>query len=77
MSEFKLYRLIDIIGDKRLGIPPIIPVSRTAWYREIQRGNYPKPVMLTPRVPAWRSTDIDALLKKLFSGAEINTADGN
>ncbi|MDT9547704.1 MAG: AlpA family phage regulatory protein [Chlorobium phaeovibrioides] len=65
MSELRLYRLADIIGDKKQGIKPIIPVGRSSWYRGIQDGRYPKPVMLTKATPAWRSDEIDALIEKV------------
>ena len=43
----------------------IIPVSRSAWYLGVQRGQYPKPIKLGPRSAAWRVEDIRALIDKL------------
>lgn len=65
----RFYRLKDIIGDRKSGIPPIIPVCRSAWYAGIKKGVYPKPVRLSERTTAWKSTDIDKLTKQL-SGEE-------
>lgn len=69
-KHFRFYRLKDIIGDGKNGIPGIIPVSKTAWYRGIREGKFPKPVKLSERTTAWRSTDIDALVARLSEGVE-------
>ncbi len=70
MSEpsSRLYRLQEIIGDRKQGIAPIIPVSRSSWYTGIQEGRYPKPVKLSERSVAWRSEDIEALICRLSQG---------
>ena len=47
----------------------IIPVSRSAWYLGVQRGQYPKPIKLGPRSAAWRIEDIRALIDK-FGGEQ-------
>lgn len=36
----------------------LIPVSKSTWYRGIQRGIYPKPVKLSKRVSAWKASEI-------------------
>ena len=58
-------RLRDIIGDRKAGIAPIIPVSRSVWYERVRAGRYPAPVKLGPRTSAYRVEDIRALLKEL------------
>ncbi|NTV01911.1 MAG: AlpA family phage regulatory protein [Chlorobiaceae bacterium] len=63
--DLKLYRLCEVIGDRKRGIAGIIPVSRAAWYIGMRDGRYPKPVKLSERSVAWRSTDIEALLDRL------------
>ena len=68
--QLRFYRLKEVIGDRKNGIPGIIPVSRSAWYAGIKEGIYPKPVKLSERTSAWRSTDIDELVKRLSEGAE-------
>ncbi|WP_294346788.1 AlpA family phage regulatory protein [Prosthecochloris sp.] len=67
-KQLRFYRLRDIVGDVKNGIPAIIPVSKTSWYRGIREGKFPKPVMLSEQTSAWRSTDIDALVEKLSKG---------
>ena len=43
----------------------IIPVSRSAWYLGVQKGQYPRPVKLGPRSSAWRVEDIRDLINKV------------
>jgi predicted DNA-binding transcriptional regulator AlpA len=62
------YKLKEIIGDRRKGIPCILAVSKATWYQGIQKGLYPKPVKLSSRSSAWRASDIEALMKKITSG---------
>ncbi len=69
-KQFRFYRLKDIIGDRKNGIPGIIPVSRSVWYQGVKDGKYPQPVKLSERTSAWRSTDIDALVERLSEGEQ-------
>jgi prophage regulatory protein len=66
----RFYRIKEIIGDRKQGIPGIIPVSRASWYAGIKDGKYPKPVKLSERTSAWRSTDIDELVARLSAGGK-------
>jgi len=68
MSVSKFYRLRDIIGDRKQGIRGIMPISRAAWYAGIKDGRYPKPVKLSEKTSAWRSSDIEALVERLNNG---------
>lgn len=64
----RFYRLTQIIGDKKKGIVPMIPVSRAAWYAGIKSGRYPAGVRLGERTVAWPADVIDALCARLASG---------
>lgn len=64
----RFYRLKEIIGDRKSGIPPIIPVSRASWYAGIRAGKYPASIQLSERSVAWRESDIKALYDKLAGG---------
>lgn len=55
-------RLKQIIGDKKAGIPPIIPVSATTWWEGLKTGRFPRPVKLGPRTTVWRAADIRRLV---------------
>jgi hypothetical protein len=70
LPESGLVRLPQIIGDKKANppIPPVIPVCKSTWWAGVKSGRYPKPVKhLGPRITAWRSEDIRALIAR--SGA--------
>lgn len=76
MNVSKFYRLREIIGDHKHGIPGIVPVSRASWYAGIKEGRYPRPVKLSEKTSAWRSTDIDALIERLNEGRWNERAEG-
>jgi hypothetical protein len=61
LPEYGLLRLWQILGDKRKGIPPIIPVSKSSWWAGVKSGKYPKPVKLSPRCTCWYVEDIRKL----------------
>jgi len=61
----RLYRLKEIIGDKKADppIPAIIPVSKSAWHVGVISKRFPLPVKhLGKRTSAYRKCDIDAVL---------------
>jgi prophage regulatory protein len=60
-----LLRLKHIIGDKKQGITPILPVSRSAFLNGVKAGRYPKPVCIGEKSVAWRYSDIMALINSL------------
>jgi prophage regulatory protein len=57
-------RLNQIVGDKKAGIPAIIPVSKSTWWAGVKTGRYPQPVKLSERCTAWRVVDIRALIEQ-------------
>ena len=57
-----LLREFQILGDKRRNIPPLIPISRAAWWAGVKTGKYPSPVKLGPRTTVWRAEDIRKLI---------------
>ena len=67
LPESGFMRLSQILGNKRKGIPAIIPVSRSHWYAGIKSGRYPKPVMLSARCAAYLVDDIRSLIVRLQS----------
>jgi predicted DNA-binding transcriptional regulator AlpA len=60
-------RLKQIIGDKKADpqIPPIIPISESAWWLGVKNGRYPSPIKLSPKVTVWRSDEIQALVNQI------------
>lgn len=55
-------RIWQIIGDKKRGIEPILPIGRSTFLAGVKSGKYPQPVKLGERTTAWKKTDIMALL---------------
>jgi predicted DNA-binding transcriptional regulator AlpA len=63
--EERLLRLKDIIGDKKTGVPPIVPVSKSTWWAGVACNRYPQPVRhLGPRITAWIASEIYALVSR-------------
>lgn len=62
-----LLRLKQILGDKKANpsIQPLIPISKSAWYKGIQEGKYPKPLMLGPRTAVYPADSIRALIESI------------
>ncbi len=58
-------RLPQIIGDRKRGIQPIIPVSKSTWFEGCKTGRFPKPVRLGPKTVAWHRSVIAELVEKL------------
>ena len=70
MSEkvsVSLLRLKHIIGDEKANPPikPIIPISKTAWWKGVADGKYPQPIKISEKVTVWRSDQIEALVEQL------------
>jgi hypothetical protein len=63
-----LYRLKEVIGDPKNGVPGIIPVSQAAWFDGIAKGLYPAGVKLGARTVAWRQSDLEKLQERIFAG---------
>ncbi|KAA0889936.1 AlpA family transcriptional regulator [Pusillimonas sp. ANT_WB101] len=57
-----LLRLKQIIGDKKAGIHPLIPVSRETWYTGMRSGRYPQSVKIGAQAVAWRVEDIRKIM---------------
>lgn len=62
-------RIYQIVGDKRKGIPPLIPIGRTTFLNRVKSGIYPAPIKISERTVAWRSEDIRKLIKELSGEA--------
>ena len=63
-----MYRIAEIIGDRKRKIKGVLPMGRTSWYKGIKEGIYPAPVKLSERSVAWKSEDIEALLARISAG---------
>ncbi len=64
LPETGFLRLYQIIGNKKRGIPPIIPVSAASFWEGVKNGLYPKPIKQGPRTTVWRLQDILDLIEE-------------
>lgn len=67
LPEVGFLRVKQILGDTKQGIPPIIPVKKSAWWQGVKSGRFPKPIKLSAGVTVWRVEDIRALVDRLNS----------
>ena len=63
VSGDHLLRVNQIVGDKKRGITPIIPISKSSWWEGVKSGRYPKPIKLGPRTTVWRYSEIQAVVE--------------
>jgi predicted DNA-binding transcriptional regulator AlpA len=58
-----LLRLKQIIGDKKKGLPALLPIGKTMFWKNLKDGVYPfEPVKLGKRTTAFYYRDIMALI---------------
>ncbi|MDR3581315.1 MAG: AlpA family phage regulatory protein [Oryzomonas sp.] len=62
LPEIGLVRLSQILGNKKKGIPPVIPVSKSTWWAGVKSGRYPQPIKLGERTTCWNVADIRQLI---------------
>ncbi|QPK63528.1 AlpA family phage regulatory protein [Methylomonas sp. LL1] len=58
-------RIWQIVGDRKRGIEPLLPVGRSTFLAGVKSGKYPKAVKLGKRTTAWKKADILALLESM------------
>lgn len=57
--------------DPLLRLPAVLqvyPVSRSQWWAMIRKGKAPRPVKLSARCSAWRTSDIQRLIAEAGDG---------
>jgi len=64
LPETGYLRLPQILGNRKTGVPPLYPVSKSTWWAGVRSGRFPKPVKLSTRCTAWRVEDIRALIEE-------------
>ena len=68
LPETGFLRLRQIIGNKKAGIPPVVPVSASTWWAGCRTGRFPKPTKIGYGITVWRAEDIHALIERLSIG---------
>lgn len=48
----------------------VFPISKSAWWAGIRRGEYPAGVHLSRRTTAWKAEDIRALIERVANDAK-------
>lgn len=69
-------RVSQLIGCRRRGIVPILPISRSGMYAAIREGRIPAPLKLGPKVIAWPAEQIRAMIEGM-KGAAPSAGSGN
>ncbi|HOY66605.1 MAG TPA: AlpA family transcriptional regulator [Candidatus Ozemobacteraceae bacterium] len=59
------YRVSDIVGDPKNGIPGLIPIGRSTWWAWVKQGRVKKPIKWGPRTSAWEAEYIHTLIESL------------
>jgi predicted DNA-binding transcriptional regulator AlpA len=62
LPEEGFLRLWQIVGGK--GHPALIPISKSAWWKGIREGRFPKPVKLGKKTSLWPVESIRSLIER-------------
>ena len=66
LPEEGFLRLYQIVGDKKRGIPPILPICRSSFLAGVRAGRYPQPTKaLGKRTTVWSVASIRALIESV------------
>lgn len=65
LPETGYVRLPQIIGCRKRGLAPIIPVCRATWWAGVKSGRFPAGVLLGPRTRAWSVESIKQLIAEV------------
>ncbi len=69
-TPIRYLRLRQILGDAKLNIPAIIPVSKSTWWAGVKSGRFPTPHKLGARTTVWAESDIVSLSNSICTGAK-------
>jgi prophage regulatory protein len=69
LPEIGYVRIWQIVGDRKKGITPVIPVSKATWWAGVASGRYPAGVLHGPRTRVWSVESIRALLAEMGATA--------
>jgi len=74
LPEIGFLRLPQIIGNPKAKppIPPIIPISKSAWWAGVKTGDIPRPVkLLGTNISAWSVDTIRELVEQINEKIEL------
>jgi prophage regulatory protein len=58
-------RASQIIGDRRRGIPALLPICKSAFWLLVKNGKFPQGVLIGPRTRAWKVSEVLAALESM------------
>ncbi len=56
-------RVKQIVGDRKAGIPGLLPIGERTWLKLVEDGRAPPGQKLGPRTTVWRVEDVLALAR--------------
>jgi prophage regulatory protein len=62
-------RVSQLLGCRRRGIVPILPISRSGMYAAIKDGRIPPPIKLGPKVIAWPAEVVRVMIDQMKEAA--------
>lgn len=65
LPEIGYLRIWQIVGDRKKGISPIIPVCKATWWAGVASGRFPAGILLGPRTRVWSVESIRALVAEM------------
>jgi len=74
--EKTLLRLSQIIGDRKKGIPPIIPVSTSRWWKMWNEGTAPRGRKISRQIRVWTLAEIEDLADRILRDELYAEPDG-
>jgi prophage regulatory protein len=70
ISQTGFLRVWQIVGCRKRGAAPLIPISPSAWWQGIREGRYPKGILLGPRTRVWTAESILKLIADTSEAAQ-------
>ncbi len=65
IPESGYVRVSQLLGCRRRGLVPILPISRSGLYAWIRQGRWPAPIRIGPKVIAWPAAQVRAALEEM------------
>lgn len=56
-------RSIGFLRERQIR-PAMVPIAHSTLWQWVKEGKFPQPVSLSPRVTAWRVSDVQAWIEK-------------
>lgn len=57
-------RVVEILGDAKQGIKPLLPMSRSMWWEWVRLGKAPQPIRFGCRCSVWKLSDVLGFIER-------------